>query len=134
MSQNKKIILFDGVCNFCNFWVNFIIDRDKKDVFRFAPLQSDFAKEKLEKFKIDNLKLESVILIEDEKMYSKSTAALMIAKELSGPVKILFPLIVFPKFLRDFIYDLVARYRYKIFGKREICRIPTEEEKSKFLN
>ena len=134
MSQNKKIILFDGVCNFCNFWVNFIIDRDKKDVFRFAPLQSDFAKEKLEKFKIDNLKLESVILIEDEKMYSKSTAALMIAKELSGSVKILFPLIVFPKFLRDFIYDLVATYRYNFFGKREICRIPTEEEKSKFLS
>jgi len=114
--------------------VNFIIDHDTRDVFRFAPLQSDFAKKELEKFKMDNLKLESVILIENEKMYSKSTAALMIAIELSGPVKILFPLIVFPKFLRDLIYNLVARYRYKIFGKREICRIPTEEEKSKFLN
>ena len=134
MNNHKKIILFDGVCNFCNFWVNFIIDRDKRDVFRFAPLQSDYAKKELEKFKMDNLKLESVILIEDERMYSKSTAALMIAKVLSGPVKILFPLIVFPKFLRDFFYDLVARYRYKIFGKREICRIPAEEEKSKFLN
>lgn len=114
--------------------MNFVIDHDRRDVFRFAPSQSDFAKKELEKFKMDNLKLESVILIEDEKMYSKSTAALMIAKELSGPIKILFPLMVFPKFLRDFIYDLVARYRYKIFGKREICRIPTEEEKSKFLN
>ena len=114
--------------------MNYIIDNDRRDVFRFAPLQSDFAKKELEKFKMINLKLESVILIEDEKIYSKSTAALMIAKALSGPIKIFSPLIVFPKFLRDLIYNLVARYRYKIFGKREICRIPTEEEKSKFLN
>jgi len=131
--QSKKIILFDGVCNFCNFWVNFVMARDKRDLFRFAPLQSNVAKEKLTKYKSEHTKLESVILISDDKVYMKSTAALLISKDLSGPVKVLFPLIVIPKFLRDFIYDLIAKNRYKIFGKKDSCRIPKEEEKSKFL-
>lgn len=134
MSNRNKIILFDGVCNFCNFWVNFIIDRDKKDVFRFAALQSERGKELLNKFNINDSQLESVILIEWETVFSKSTAALMIAKELRGPIKVLYPLIIFPKFLRDFIYELIAKYRYNLFGKRESCRVPSEEEKLKFLD
>lgn len=83
---------------------------------------------------MDNSNLESVILLDGESVYSKSTAALKIARELSGPVKILYPLLILPKFLRDFFYDLIAKNRYKIFGKKEVCRIPTEEEKVKFLD
>jgi len=131
--DHKQIILFDGVCNFCNFWVNFIIIRDKRDLFRFAPLQSDVAQEMLSQFKLDDSAQESVILISGENVYSKSTAALKIAKELSGTVKVLYPLIILPKFFRDVIYEFVANYRYRFFGKRDSCRIPTEEEKLKFL-
>ena len=114
--------------------MNFIIKRDKKDLFRFAPLQSDIAKELLFKFKLDDSVQESVILISNENIYTKSTAALLIAKELSGIVQILHPLIILPQFLRDMIYEFIAKRRYKIFGKRDSCRIPTEEEKLKFLN
>ena len=134
MIDHKQIILFDGVCNFCNFWVNFVNKRDNRDMFRFAPLQSDVAKVMLSKFKLDDLVRESVILVSGENIYSKSTAALKIAKGLSGTVKVLYPLIIFPKFFRDVIYEFVARNRYKIFGKRDSCRIPTEEEKLKFLD
>jgi predicted DCC family thiol-disulfide oxidoreductase YuxK len=114
--------------------VNFVIKRDNRDMFRFAPLQSDVAKEMLSKFKLDDSVQESVILVSGENIYSKSTAALKIAKELSGRVKVLYPLILLPKFFRDVIYEFVARNRYKIFGKRDSCRIPTEEEKLKFLD
>jgi len=131
--DEKQIILFDGVCNFCNFWVNFVIERDKKDLFRFAALQSEKAKELTSKFKFDTSKLDTFILIAVNKLYTKSTAALMICKQLNGLVKILYPLIILPKFFRDFIYDLIAKNRYKIFGRRESCRILTVDDKLKFL-
>jgi len=131
--DEKQIILFDGVCNFCNFWVNFVLKRDKKDLFRFAALQSEKAKELTSKFKFDTSKLDTFILIAENKLYTKSTAALMICKQLNGLIKILSPLIILPKFFRDFIYDLIAKNRYKIFGRRESCRIPTVEDKLKFL-
>jgi len=131
--DEKQIILFDGVCNFCNFWVNFVLKRDKKDLFRFAALQSEKAKELTSKFKFDTSKLDTFILIAVNKLYTKSTAALMICKQLNGLVKILYPLIILPKFFRDFIYDLIAKNRYKIFGRRESCRILTVDDKLKFL-
>lgn len=134
MINEKQIILFDGVCNFCNFWVNFIIKRDKKDLFRFAALQSDKAREFSAKFNFDTSSMNTFVLIEGEKFFTKSTAALMICKQLNGPIKILSLFIFFPKFFRDFIYDLVAKNRYKFFGKRDSCRVPTEKEKEKFLN
>ena len=134
MIQNKQIIFFDGVCNFCNFWVNFVLKRDKKDIFRFAALQSDKAKEFNNKINLDFSNPDTFILFVDGKFYTKSTAALKVCKELKSPIRLLYPLIITPKFLRDFIYDIVAKNRYKIFGKREICRIPTEAEKSKFLS
>lgn len=133
MIDEKQIILFDGVCNFCNFWVNFVIKRDKKDKFRFAALQSEKAKEFSEKFNFDTSSMNTFVLIDGDHLYTKSTAALKICKQLTGPIKIFYPFIILPKFFRDLIYDLVAKNRYKIFGKRESCRIPTEEEKLKFL-
>jgi predicted DCC family thiol-disulfide oxidoreductase YuxK len=128
-----QIILFDGVCNFCSFWVNFVIKRDKKDLFRFAALQSEKAKELISKFNFDASILDTFILVAGNKIFTKSTAALMICKQLDGLIKILYPSIILPKFFRDFIYDLIAKNRYKFFGKRESCRIPTAEDKLKFL-
>lgn len=133
MINQKQIILFDGVCNFCNFWVDFVIKRDKKDLFKFAALQSEKAKELTEKFNFDITSLDTFILIVGDKLYTKSTAALLVCKELKSPIKILYPLTILPKFLRDFVYDLIAKNRYKLFGKRDSCRVPTEEEKLKFL-
>ncbi len=131
--QHYKIILFDGVCNFCNFWVNFIIDRDKKNQFRFAALQSEIAKELLTKFDLPEDDFDSFILISQNKILKKSSAAFEIAKDLNGWLKIFSPLKLLPNSFNDFIYDLVAKNRYKIFGKRDVCRIPTEEDKIKFL-
>ncbi len=128
-----QIILFDGVCNFCNFWVNFIIDRDKNDIFRFTSLQSAKGQGLLKKFSLDTDGFETFVLIDGDDYYIKSTAALKILKHLNSILKILYPLIFLPKFLRDPFYTIIANYRYNIFGKRDVCRIPAENEKKKFL-
>lgn len=132
-STDSKIILFDGVCNFCNYWVNFIIDRDKQNVFKFAALQSEKGAELLNKFNLPKGDFDSFILIVDNKVFKKSSAAFEIAKHLNGWLKILIPFSILPHTLTDHIYDLVAKNRYKFFGKKDSCRIPTKEEKSKFL-
>jgi len=113
--------------------VNFVIRRDKNDLFRFAALQSKSGKELASINNIDISNLETFVLIIGEMFYIKSTAALMICKELRSPIKILYPLIILPKFFRDFVYDIIAKNRFKLFGKRNSCRIPTEGEKVKFL-
>ena len=132
-SKNHKIILFDGVCNLCNGAVTFIIKRDKKDVFKFAALQSEIGRELTSKFNIDTSKVDSIILIDGEKHYEKSSAALRIAKYLSGAYPLLFGFMVVPKFIRNAVYDYIARNRYKWFGKKESCMIPTAKLKDKFL-
>lgn len=131
--NSRRIILFDGVCNFCNFWVNFIIDRDKNDKFRFASLQSEASQDLLQQFNLSTTDFDTFILIEGKKYYTKSTAALRIAKHLNFPINILYYFIFVPKFIRDYIYSLVANNRYKFFGKRDTCRIPAEKERQKFL-
>jgi len=131
--QNHHIILFDGVCNFCNFWVNFIIDRDENDIYKFAAMQSKAGQKLLREFKLNTSDFDSFVLIINDKHFTKSTAALKISKNLKSIVKIFYPFIFLPKPVRDFFYDLIAKNRYKFFGKRDICRIPTEKEKEKFL-
>ena len=131
--QNHHIILFDGVCNFCNFWVNFILNRDKNDTYLFTAMQSDSGQKFLQEFKLNAYDFDSFVLIVNDKHFTKSTAALMIIKHLKSIVKLLYPLIILPEPIRDFFYDLAAKNRYKVFGKRNICRIPTENEKKKFL-
>jgi predicted DCC family thiol-disulfide oxidoreductase YuxK len=131
--QNHHIILFDGVCNFCNFWVNFIIDRDKDNIFKFAALQSEAGQKLLNKFNLKAEDFDTFILIDGEIYFTKSTAALNIARKLNYPVKVLYYFIFIPKFLRDLVYSLIAKNRYKFFGRRDVCRIPTDEEKEKFL-
>ncbi len=128
------IILFDGVCNFCNFWVNFIIYRDKDDIFKFAALQSEAGQKLLQEYKLNVSDFDTFVLIVNDKHFTKSTAALKISKNLKSFVKLLYPLIILPRPIRDFFYDLIAKNRYKFFGRRDICRIPTEEERDKFLN
>lgn len=132
--KTKKIILFDGVCNLCNSSVQFIIERDTKNVFLFSSLQSDFGQKILKENNLNEKNFDSIILIDEDKIYQKSDAALRIAKELQSPIKYFNLFLILPQFLRDFGYDLIAKNRYKFFGKQESCWLPTEELKNKFLN
>lgn len=135
LPDNKKIILFDGVCNLCNNAVNFIIERDKKDVFRFASLQSEIGKKLSSERGIDSEEMDSMLLIEPGvAYYQRSTAALEISKDLSGGYSLLKHLSFLPEGFRDSIYNLIAQNRYKLFGKKESCMIPTAELKAKFLD
>lgn len=133
MKSKHKIILFDGVCNLCNSSVTFVIKRDKKDLFRFAALQEDPGKSLLDKHNIDTSQTDSIILVDGDKAYTKSTAALEIARSLGGLYPLLYGFMVIPKFIRNWVYDYIAKNRYKWYGKKESCMIPTPELRSKFL-
>lgn len=131
--ENSKIILFDGVCNLCNNSVTFVIKRDKKNRFKFAALQSEAGQELVERYRIDPAKTDSIILIDNNKAFIKSTAALKITKYLGGAYPLFYGLIILPVFLRNWVYDWIAKNRYKWYGKRESCMVPTPELRSKFL-
>ena len=132
--SKHKTILFDGVCNLCNSSVNFIIRNDKKEVFKFAPIQSDFGEIALKKHRINSKDTDSIILIDNDNYYIKSSAALYIAKNLSGAYPLLFCFMLVPKFMRNWVYDFVAKNRYKWYGKKESCMIPTPELIDKFYS
>ncbi|MDP3728305.1 MAG: DCC1-like thiol-disulfide oxidoreductase family protein [bacterium] len=128
------ILIFDGVCNFCNGFINFIIDLDHKKRIKFLASQSENAKEIFKKYKISPKEIkESIIFIEDERYTTKSTAFFHILKYLPFPYFLLYAFIGTPRFIRDAIYDYIARNRYKWFGKRTTCRMPTKELKERFL-
>jgi predicted DCC family thiol-disulfide oxidoreductase YuxK len=131
--ENKKVILFDGVCNLCNGSVVFIIKRDKKDVFRFAAIQSEEGQKLIKKHQIDTTKVDSILLLDGDNFDVKSTAALKIARHLKGGYPLLYGFIILPAFLRNWVYDIIARYRYNWFGKKDSCMIPTPELKGKFI-
>ena len=132
--MDSQLILFDGICNFCNFGVNFIIDHDKKKYFKFASLQSNLAQNILKEKNIVPMKIDTIILIMNEKIFTKSSAALQIAKNLDGFWKVIYILSIIPAPIRDITYDFIARNRYKWFGKRESCRIPTDQNIDRFLS
>ncbi|MFY0598372.1 MAG: thiol-disulfide oxidoreductase DCC family protein [Cyclobacteriaceae bacterium] len=134
LNATDTIILFDGVCNLCDFFVNFVIDRDHSKKFKFASLQSDFASQSLSKIGSDHKQLTSLVLIDDGKISVKSSAALQILRQLGFPWKIFYFLIVIPRPIRDFIYDWIAKNRYKWFGKRDSCRVPTIDVMERFLD
>lgn len=135
LPKNKKIILFDGVCNLCNTVVQFIIEKDKKDVFRFVALQSDLGKEITNHIGVNPEKIDSIILYEPGIAYHlKSDAALKIATEFNSIYSLLSLFKIFPQNSRDAIYDYIAKNRYKWYGKKEHCMIPTPELKAKFLD
>lgn len=131
---NGPIILFDGVCNLCSSSVQFIIKRDKKNLFRFASLQSGVGQQLLAKHHLSTSDLDSFVLIQNGKAYKKSTGALRVAKQLSGPLSLLYGVIILPAFLRDAVYTFVGNHRYQWFGKKEACWIPTPELRKKFLD
>jgi len=127
-----KIILFDGKCNFCDRSVQFIIKKDPKGLFKFASLQSDIGKDLLNKYHAPS-DIDSFVLIEDNHCYFKSTAALRVCKNLKGAWKLAYFLVVVPKSLRDFFYGVIAKNRYKWFGIKESCMLPSLEVRKRFL-
>ncbi|MCF8714382.1 DUF393 domain-containing protein [Joostella atrarenae] len=136
LEAGKKIILFDGVCNLCNSSVQFVIKRDKKDVFRFASLQSEVGQRMLKERSIDSSQTDSIVLIEPNvAYYTRSSAAIEIAKEIGGLWSLLSVFnYILPESIRDSIYNFIAKNRYKWFGKKENCPLPTAEEKAKFID
>jgi len=131
---DKKIILFDGVCNLCDATVQFLIKRDKKDIFRFVAIQSGTGQDIIKHLGIDTSKTDSIILYEPGKAYYyKAEAALKIGKELGGIYSLLSVFTLLPKGLSNIVYDFVARNRYKWYGKKDSCMIPTPAMKAKFL-
>jgi len=135
MNTDKKIILFDGVCNLCNGAVQFVIKRDGKDMFRFAALQSEVGQRLVSERQIDTTKVDSIILIEPGiAYYTKSTAALKIGSSFGGVWESVGVLNLIPSKLRDIVYDFIAKNRYKWYGKKDACMIPTSELKAKFLD
>jgi predicted DCC family thiol-disulfide oxidoreductase YuxK len=127
------IVLFDGVCNFCNGSVNFVIERDPENYFKFAPLQSEIGEKLLDEYEINKADTDSVILIEDGKAYTHSTAALRIARKLRGFWSWFYVFRFVPKFIRDFFYKVFAKYRYQAFGRQDACMMPTPEIRQRFL-
>ena len=129
----KKIIVFDGLCNFCNGAVNFIIKRDPISLFSFTPIQGKLAQQLLKEHGINQYNHDTLFLITDNKVYTLSSAALEICKDLSGHWYLFRVFKIIPSPLRDLFYKLFARYRYKLYGRRASCRIPDENIKSRFL-
>ena len=132
-TSNEPIILFDGVCNFCDHSVQFVIRHDKLDTFKFASLQSNVGQELLKKYNLPTENFDSFVLIRNNKCYQKSTAALQVCRGLGGIWRILYLLIVIPRPLRDGLYNLIAKNRYKWFGKKDQCMIPSPEVRKRFL-
>jgi predicted DCC family thiol-disulfide oxidoreductase YuxK len=127
------VVLFDGICNLCSGAVQFIIKHDKKRVFRFASLQSGFGQKVMQQFGLPADELNSFILFTGSKIYTKSTGALMIFRRLNGLLPLVYGFIVVPKFIRDAVYAYIARNRYKWFGKKDTCWIPTEALQELFM-
>ena len=131
---DKPIILFDGICNLCQGSVQFVLKHDKKRQFLFASLQSTIATELIRSFQNTSPRTDSFVLVENGKMYMRSTAALRVCRRLNGWLPLLYGLIIIPRFIRDVVYDLVARNRYKWFGKLNECWVPTPELSARFLD
>lgn len=132
--EDSLIILFDGICNFCNSAVNFVIKNDRKSSIKFATLQSEIADRLLEKYSFSKEGLRTFFFIENGKVYTSSTAAIRVCRYLGGLWPLMIGFIIVPKFIRDGIYNWVSKNRYKWFGKREECMIPSPEVKMRFLN
>jgi predicted DCC family thiol-disulfide oxidoreductase YuxK len=131
--KDNPVVLFDGVCNFCNGGVNYIIRQDKKKIFRFAPLQSDAGQKILSQYQLPTKDFNSFVVVHNGKAYNKSTAGLVVWGLLPWYWKWTQLFWIVPRFIRDAVYDFVARNRYKWFGKREQCMIPTADVRGRFL-
>ena len=133
MADCKNIVIFDGVCNLCNTGVNFLIARDRKKQFCFVPMQSEVAQDLVKQYRPSGFDYESFLLIKNGECYDRSDAALEVAKELGGIWSWTRVFTLVPKPVRDVLYDLVAKHRYKIFGKRDQCMVPRQDIKDRFI-
>lgn len=131
--MNKPLILFDGVCNLCNNSVTFVIERDPSAYFQFAALQSEEAAERIAEYAKKTALPDSIVLIDEKGLHTRSTAALRVARHLSGLWPLLYVFAVIPAPIRDIVYDWIARNRYKWFGKEDSCMLPTPELQQRFL-
>ena len=134
IDKKQPVILFDGVCNLCSGAVQFIIKHDKKNQFQFASLQSGFGQKILSENNLSTTDLSSFILLEDGRIYTKSSGALRVVKKLNAAWPLLYGFIIVPPFIRNAIYNWVAGNRYKWFGKKEACWLPTPDLKARFIN
>jgi len=132
--NNQPVILFDGVCNFCNSAINFTLKRNNKANISFAPLQSEAGQKLLKQYNLPANDMESFVFIENGRAYNRSTAGLRVCRHLRGLWPLCYGLIIVPKFIRDAIYNWIAKNRYKWFGVRQECMIPSPEVKARFLN
>ena len=133
-TKENPVVLFDGLCNFCEGSVRFIIERDPKGAFRFASLQSEFGKKLATDHGANPEALNTMMLVEGEKLYMRSTAALRIARRLRFPWFLAAVFLVVPPFIRNGVYNIVSKNRYKWFGKKDACMIPTPEIRERFLD
>lgn len=131
--STHPVILFDGICNLCNSSVQYAIKHDPDAIFKFASLQSEIGQNLLRQYNLATNDLKSFVLIQNNKSYTESTAALKVARQLKGAVKLLYGFIIVPSFIRDAVYKLIATNRYKWFGKRDECMIPSIALKERFL-
>jgi len=130
---DKPILLFDGVCNLCNSSVNFVIERDPKNRFMFASLQSEVGQSLLQKNGLPTEDFQSFVLVDGDKCYTKSSAALKVAKEMPALWGMLYAFMIVPKPIRDAVYSLIAKNRYRWFGKKDECMLPAPGVREKFL-
>jgi len=131
VSDHNLIIFFDGVCGLCNRWVDFVFRIDSTGKIKVSPLQGELAKTKLQPDQLSDLS--TIVFCKKDKRFTRSTAILEILREVGGIWSLSVIFYLFPRLLRDWIYDLIASNRYKLFGKRESCRLPTPEEKERFV-
>ena len=131
---DQPVILFDGVCNLCNGFVRFVVRFDSRGRFAFAPLQSAVGEELLSRHGLESETFDSVVLVDGENHYEKSSAALRILGRLDGPWPLAFPFLYLPRFVRNAAYDLVAEHRYRVFGKKDECPIPDPEIRERFTD
>ena len=129
----ERVIVFDGVCNFCNAFVNFVMDRDPQLKFKFGTLQSEPAQRILEERQLSQEDFETFILLEFGRVFTKSTAAMKIARQLGGLWPLLYAFMIIPRPIRDALYDFIARRRYQWMGKAEACRVPTPADRERFV-
>ena len=132
--ENRYIVVFDGVCNLCNKAVNFVIERDPDCLFCFAPMQSNYAQALMLKHEIFSTDIDTFLLVKDEQCFVFSSAALEIAKHLNGYWYLFKVFKIIPARLRDYVYKALARQRYKLFGKANVCRVPSEQDKHRFIS
>lgn len=130
---DRPVLLFDGVCNLCHSSIRAIVRLDAEGTVLFAPLQSEIGRELLDRQGLSRDYFDSVVLVEGDEHYTKSTAALRVCRYLDGPVPLVYPLVFLPQRFRDWVYDIVAEYRYEVFGTKDECSVPEEHVRERFL-